>query len=273
MNSSNKYVLAVLALVVIAIGGAFAYRAFHKDNTQTSPTETDTIATTSTADGGISVSLDGLPEGATATIVGSVDSKLYESTPKPSLERSLPHGTLPADAHAILMKNRQTVVAEIQKNPAVMSNWMALGIMHKQVNDFEGARIYWNYVATVNSTNISAHWNLGTLYENYLKDPARAESEFKKVLALDATYITAYVELATMLQSNGNTTGAVSVLSDGLKKNPGALDLLIARAHLYRDTGNSTAARADYATAIALATKAQNTALTQTLTQERDAIQ
>ena len=258
---NSKPLIFVLALILIFIAAGVGYLVYGRPNSLRS------------LQGGVSITnIEGLPEGTTVEIVDRVNADLFDKTPRPSLSRTLPAGNVSADVYTILVQKRKETVALIESNLASMTQWINLGILHKQVGDYEGARIYWNYVVTVNPENIAAHWNLATLYGNYLKDTAKAESEFKKVIALDTHYTAAYTELSVMYQSIGNSDKALAILLGGLAHNPGNLDLLIAKAHLYRDMGKKVEAAGAYDAAIAQAKKENNTSLAATLTAEKNAL-
>jgi tetratricopeptide (TPR) repeat protein len=265
MDTKTKQIIGVLALGIIAIGGAFAYQNYQKTHPK--------LSNTTGSDAGYpDARFEGIPEGATVQITDRLNAELFNKTPKPSLSRSLPQGSFTKEQYLIAVSNRKALVKAINDNPAAMANWLNLGILHKQAGDYEGARIYWSYVATVNPTNLSAHWDLATLYELYLKDLAKAEEEFNKVISLDTTYISAYLELSATYANSNDKNKAIETLTRGLLSNKNAIDLLIARGKLYRDMGNKAEAIKDYTAAIALAKTQKNDSLVATLTSEQSAI-
>lgn len=256
LTKPQKYLALGLSLALIALGAAALWYV-------------DRPAT----QGGVEVTkIDGLPEGASVEVVDSVDSKLFDSTPRPALERALPQGALPDTTYAAMVKNRAEAVAMIEENPALMTQWIGLGAVHKQAGDYEGARIYWTYVATVNPQNLAVHWNLGNLYVYYLKDIAMAEAAFSKAIALDASFIPAYLELYLARKEAGKTESALEALSSGIAKNPADTDLRVALARHYRDAKDAAAARAAYDGAITAAEKAGNTSLAADLRAEQAAL-
>lgn len=216
--------------------------------------------------------IDGLPEGATAEIVDRVDEGLFKNTPRPSLNRALPRGAATQEVYATMLKQRAEAVAMIEENPALMTQWIGLGALHKQAGDYEGARVYWTYVATVNPRNLAVHWNLGNLYFYYLKDLPKAESSFTQAVALDNAFIPAYMELYAVRKEQGKTELAVSALTSGISKNPADTDLRVALARHYRDAKDAAAARAAYDGAITAAEKAGNTSLAADLRAEKAAL-
>jgi tetratricopeptide (TPR) repeat protein len=256
LTKSQKYLALGLALALIALGAAALW-----------------YLDTSAPQGGVEVTkIEGLPEGATVEVVDSVDSRLFDSTPRPALERALPQGTTPETIYAAMLKNRAEAVAMIKENPALMSQWIGLGAVHKQAGDYEGARIYWTYVATVNPRNLAVHWNLGNLYAYYVKDSAKAEASFTKAIAIDPAFIPAYLELYLIRKESGKTELAIEALSSGIAKNPADIDLRIALARHYRDAKDAAAARAAYDGAITAAEKAGDASLASQLRAEKAAL-
>lgn len=269
MTKVTTYILVCAAILGIVLIGFFGYKKYHGTPTGTDLGGVVNSTTTTSADG---TQISGIPEGATVQIEDRLDAQAYDHTPKPSLNRTFPQGTFTVNEYALLKKQRDTLTSAITTNPPIMSNWISLGILHKQVGDYEGARIYWTYVATVSPQNIAAHWDLASLYELYIKDRNAAQQQFAKVIALDKTYVSAYIESANTYVDAGDTANALSILGKGIVANTGSTDLLIARAHLYRSLKNTSSAKADYNAAITLASKAGNSTLAAELTDEMNAL-
>ena len=125
---------------------------------------------------------------------------------------------------------------------------------------------------TVNPENLVAHWDLGVLYRNYLKNNTLAEPEFRSVIKLDAKYTDGYIALHELYVANGDATKAEAILKDGLIANPGDLNLLVAQAHFYAKAGDIGKAKESYDAAIAQAKKVNNQNLSASLQAEKDAL-
>lgn len=264
----NKNILIATIAAVLLIGGAGFYVYLEKPNLPFVAPETS-----NTVDpGSVDVKLDGVPEGATVEITDRVNAERFDNTPRPTLDRALPQTGVSAEAHAILKIKREGIVAEIEKNPASMTNWLALGTIHKQVNDYEGARIYYTYVVTVNPESLVAHWNLGSLYKDYLKENTKAETEFRAVVKLDPKYIDGYIALHDLYVAMSAKDKAEAVVKEGLKANPDDLNLLVLQAHFYATIGETAKARTSYDLAIAAAKKMNEQAYATTLQAEKDAL-
>jgi len=270
MTQNTKIGVIVLA-VVILLGAGIAYTKYSQKSLPTGISSGGTSDTSSTTSNGNS-EVSGIPEGASVTVTDRLNANLYSSTPKPSLDRPLPQGSLSAEAYAALKRKREQALVLIKENPAAMNNWMGLGIMHKQAGDNEGARIYWTYVATVNPENTTAHYNLAILYANYLKDPAQAVAEFGKAITADPKNAIPYTAYAEFLITQGKKDQALAILDQAVKAIPDSIDLLIAKAHLLRDMGNKASARLAYDAAIKLANTQDNANLAATLTAEKNAM-
>lgn len=258
LSKKHKIIALSLATALIIVGGAIYYLLGEKSTSDHGP-----VAVTQ---------IDGLPEGASVEVVDSVNEQLFNTTPRPALERPLPRGGATEEVYALMVKHRAEAVAMLRENPALMTQWLGLGAAHKQAGDYEGARIYFTYVATVNPGNLSAHLNLGNLYAYYLKDAKAAEVSYMKAISVDPTYVSAYGELYLARMAQGKTKEAVSALTEGLAKNPKALDLAVALAHHYRDQHDVVKAKEAYAAAIKLAKEEKNTSLEAALTAEMSAV-
>lgn len=257
MLTRTQKIAAIGAALILVIGGSFAL--WYLQNNDTGP--------------GFEITdIEGLPEGATVEIVDRVNEQLFQNTPRPALDRSLPRGGASEQVYQVMLKQRSEAVSMIEENPALMTQWIGLGALHKQAMDYEGARIYWNYVATVNPQNLAVHWNLGNLYAYYLKDMGKAEASFMKAIAIDPSFIPAYAELYTVRKEQGKGELAVEILISGIAKNPADTDLRVMLARHYRDARDIPKAKEAYDAAIAAAEKANNTSLVTSLQAEKAAL-
>lgn len=215
---TNKKILGIIGLIVLAIiAGVLIYR-----DHRTSKIEiTGSTSGTSTATG-ISMTGDGKVE-----LVKDEQSKL---PPAPTLNRTF---TPLATLDPALVKNLQdkmvTTISNLKDNPSNQDAWIALGGERKALGDYNGARDAWEYAKVINP-NVVVPWNnLADLYQFYLKDYPKAELNWKKTFALDATYIQGYRGLYYLyVYSMPEKTSEIpAMLKDAIAKNPAANDLKV----------------------------------------------
>jgi len=123
----------------------------------------------------------------------------------------------------------------VKESPNSFDNWIQLGILKKTIGDFEGARDAWEYVSVITPLNSVSFANLGELYWRYLHDYPKSEKNFllsvknkpgdvETYISLSGLYFYSYEEKKNL---------ADDILFDGLKDNPGDVNLIRALASLY----------------------------------------
>ncbi len=91
-----------------------------------------------------------------------------------------------SDVRAAIAPRFAADVALLAKNSANFNAWMDLAILHKIGGDYRGAEAIWLYVTKEWPTSYIAFHNLGDLYQNFLKDPAKAKLYFDQAAKLGA---------------------------------------------------------------------------------------
>jgi Tfp pilus assembly protein PilF len=101
---------------------------------------------------------------------------------------------------------------------------------------------------------------LGDLYQYYIKDYLKAESQFKQAVANDPKYIPSYLHLADLYTNSyqTSTNKGELVLKDGLAKNPGDIMLSLALGAYYKSRGNTESAKTIYNEVLTKAKTAKN---------------
>ena len=85
------------------------------------------------------------------------------------------------------------------------------------LDEYIAAQIY-------NADRPEGHLNLGNLYARR-NDPERAIAAYRKAIAIDPTFIPAYVNLADLYRARGADSEAEKLLSEGLTRSPDAAPL------------------------------------------------
>lgn len=128
---------------------------------------------------------------------------------------------------------------ELKKEPHELSSWLQLGLLKKNIGDYEGARDAWEYAAILNPIHHVAPRNLGELYWRYLLDFPKAEARFRAAIQIQPKEAPAYVSLAELYQFSYKEKQhlAEGVLLKGVKENPFDTTLFRALADLYERRG------------------------------------
>jgi tetratricopeptide (TPR) repeat protein len=166
------------------------------------------------------------------TVVGSVENKQSEQAqqieqlqqqPKvPNLDRPLNiTANLPEDAQKIAKDKIEKLTLELKQNPALVEDWLVLGIYRKMIGDYEGAKECWEYAAAIDPQSPTPFNNLGDLYANYLKDSKKAEENFLIAIKNNPNqiyiYRSTYELYRYVLKDDAK---ARAILEQGIKANP-----------------------------------------------------
>lgn len=185
-------VAGVAAAVVLAFVG---YRTLHNKVYQSespsgvmAPAGGGSVSTPSASSSLPSVNIGGTGKYQVEILPLSPQSRDSNTPVMPSLDRPvvfLP--SFPAEARKPMTDKINATVAVLKKNPQIFDEWMALAIFRKTIDDFEGARQIWEFLAAGDPKNPLPFANLANLYAFDLKDPVAAEKNFIKAMQKDPT--------------------------------------------------------------------------------------
>ena len=212
MTALQKFIITIVVLLVLGAGAYFwASRA---QAPSTSPGQTATTTTD-----------------ATSTQTGSSSPDLVLVTPDYQKPIAF-SASVSSDIRTQLNARLAQIQADLTQNPLDIKAWINLGAVHKMGGDFAAAEQYWQYVLTI-TPNTTALYNLGDLYQNFLKDYTKAEAYFMKVIEQQPTNVNAYANLFTLYHYTlKDDTKAADILKEGLTANPGNNYLLGLQADL-----------------------------------------
>ena len=116
---------------------------------------------------------------------------------------------------------------------------LEIGLIKKNVGDYEGARDAWEYLGKKRPKNSISFGNLGDLYANFLNDPRRAEEAYRKAIENDPQDINYYIGLSDVYRYllPDEKEKAEEVLLEGISQNGDDTTLLNYLAGYYRDEG------------------------------------
>jgi len=185
------------------------------------------------------------------------------SVPAPDINRPLVFGdTMSEDARIIYREKIGALTEKIKETGGTVSEWLSLGILWKQIGDYEGARIAWEYVATIRPKSSIAFLNLGDLYHYYLKNFSKAESNFKMGIMNDPSHVSAYLGLHELYKYSykQNTAAAANILLEGLDATSDSINILVPLAMYYAEKEDIENARKYYEKALQKAKESNDTA-------------
>lgn len=175
-----------------------------------------------------------------------------EEIPIESLRDSMPKldrpivfsASVPTEVRASLSANRDKLAANLEKDPSSGADWLDLALQYHSANDYEGARLVWEFLIKALPNDTTAYDNLGKLYHFSLKDYAKSESYFKQSLALKSDSTVPYLELYQLYKYSykTGTTAMLDILKQGaakFKENPDFSVLLGTEYAARGDTANA----------------------------------
>lgn len=189
------------------------------------PTQTST--TTPQATG--STTEVNLGNGVTATLPAGVTITQVSSIPTPNLNQAVAYDpSLPGDAVATLRLDIASTTAYLKNNPTDGSEWLQLAIYYKIAGDYTAAASVWTYLTQVAPASYVAFANLGDLYQNFDINYPKAEANYLQAIKLNPQDVDIYADLYNLYryEYKVSTTSAAAIVAQGLKANPGNLELL-----------------------------------------------
>lgn len=120
-----------------------------------------------------------------------------------------------------------------------VDDWIAVGVIKKFFNDYEGARDAWEYAGVLYPANALSFANLGNLYAFYLRDIGKAEFNFRKAINSDPYQPGYYLNFADFYKTVYvvKKTEAPKVLLEGMSVIKD-VNLILSLATYYRDEGD-----------------------------------
>lgn len=251
--SSKRTAIILVSILVISLGLAIVSYTIGKKahNADTATTTMTSTTATNASDSPITITSS---HGTTGYRVHVISDSLQAAPTHPTIDRPLAFSAgMPDDQKTTLQNAADKLQAMLKDDPTSGALWINLGTVRKMAGDYEGAKEAWEYVANAAPNNTAALFNLADLYANFLKDDAKAESYYEKVIALDSGSTDAYKDLATIyttLNTPVANNKAEEVLAQGIDANPRAFDLRVILARLYRQEGDITDAKLEYSYAV-----------------------
>ena len=231
---NKNSIITIIVLVLLGVGYYLytnkGYWPFIPTTSQEITDEGVTIGVESTGD----FKLENIPI-ATTTTAGT------QPVPLPPAPEYLRTFVYPAyfnvEARTITNKNIADQQKAIDKNKTDLNAWIELGNLYNLVQDYDGARIMWEYATKLNPDYFVPYANLGNLYMSDMRNYAKAEANFKLAIKADPNQINVYRSFYELYRFGfKDDIKAKAILEEGIKANSNkAQDLIYLRDH-YSET-------------------------------------
>lgn len=164
----------------------------------------------------------------------------------PNLSRQVRYdASFPEDARAILNEQFTEITERLREDALRADDWFNLAIIYHTANDYEGARLIWEFLTEVIPNDSTAHDNLGKLYHFSLKDFPKSEASFRKSIELNPESIAPYIELHNLYRYSykTNTSAGEDILRQAMVRFPDNFNLYLFLASYHADRGDRPRAR------------------------------
>jgi len=274
-NQVRAWVAASIFILIVLAGMVFILRSNSGSTVgEENPVATSTTAgTTSYSTKNISTSVGQLGvtgSGNYKVVVDQVPTtnKLIAPDYKASIAYS---ASINVDARTAIESQFMQTKSAIAKDLLDFDAWIRLGSLHKMGGDYGGAAKIWEYASLRWPTNVVSFANLGDLYQNFIHDYVKAESNWLQEVKNNAPYADAYRNLFTLYTTttyHSSATAAEDILKKGIAASPKSVDLQVLLARYYKSLGRTADAKAMYEVSIQNAQSQGQTTLASSIQQE-----
>jgi tetratricopeptide (TPR) repeat protein len=222
-------------------------------STTTEDTNSTTTSSVNIGEGG-SIDIDN-PDGATITILPPLPTM---QPPKLNRPITYPEFYFP-EAVAIMEVKLADAIAAAEEN-GEFGDWIDLATLYHQIEDFEGARIIYEYLNEVYPTNSISFLNLANLHYLFLREYEKAEILFRKAIDNSPGSEVAYTSFHDLYKYSykKETTLAVDILMEGLSVLPNNINFMTKLGLYYSERGETDLAKQFYTDALLEAKKLGN---------------
>lgn len=138
-----------------------------------------------------------------------------------------------------IKKQFEAAVMAVQTNPDSYNDWITIGILKKQVNDYDGARLVWEKAVVMRPAGSLPLYNLANLYADFLNNPEKAEEYYLSALKNSPDLVQAYLNLADLYKNKLNQPEKVEPLMlEGLTKTSNDPNFYAYLGGFYKETKN-----------------------------------
>src|SRR3989344_7423213 len=176
MDKKKILVVVAIAGAVIIAGGVFFLFVVQPDIIRKSAEKANVSS-------GQATDTDLAPPGYTITPIPLDDTI---RSPLPDLSRGIAFSeSVPEPARVALTEQARSLAAILNDDPTRADSWFNLAIVYHSANDYDGARMVWEFLTKVVPEDTTSYDNLGKLYHFSLRDYPKAESYFNQSIAVN----------------------------------------------------------------------------------------
>lgn len=175
----RKTTIALILAILLAGGSVYLVvnQSRSGNTTPTSPVSSDLASTSQQTT---------IIPGTGVEIMYDKSENVTPTIPVPDLTRSPVFGPF---ATPQTKETAVTKISDLQEklrlDPLIFENWIELGLTFSSVGDYEGALSSYTYASALRPKSFLPHANMGFVYGWYLKEPAKAEVEYKKAIEIN----------------------------------------------------------------------------------------
>jgi len=133
-------------------------------------------------------------------------------------------------------------IAYTQSYPDQMDGWMTLGMVQKQIGNYQAAETAWLHVNEIRPLNSTSFGNLADLYANFLKEYDKAEAMYRRAIenSMSEAKNTSFYRNFFYFYKDyvKDETKAEQILLEGIENNSKS-DLLALAGSFYQEKGNN----------------------------------
>lgn len=188
MIKNKKLLISlIIAVLLVIVAGIFIWRDIRSKN-----------AEIKTGNGNVNISVGTNNGSAVIKNLSSGEINLSAANAPDLSKPIIIKANFSADVKDALYKKLQGQIDLLKKDGSNFNGWIVLGDYREMAVDYDGAAEAWNYAATLNPKAGVCFYNLGFLYGFYLKDLAKAETNYLKSISNDSQNFQAYIDLADL---------------------------------------------------------------------------
>jgi|SRR3989338_3892426 len=133
----------------------------------------------------------------------------------PDLSRVIPKNASNENVEQI-----KFIIQALKDNNDYFQGWLQLGILRKNVGDWDGALEAWKFTAVIRPDNSIAYLNLGDLYGYYFHDNQKAEENLLKAIEVEPVNIYGYFKTYEFYTDTNQPEKARQIIKQGITANP-----------------------------------------------------
>jgi len=226
-NMNKKNIISSI-FIAFLLTGLWFYIYKDLDNNQENQVDEISDVVTSTDSLINDVTFDfGEDEAVVEVIEGGEQQPITQEKPSvikpiPDLDREIVFtDDMPEDARQIMRDRMEETIQELKIDPNSFDKWLYLGLDRKIIEDYEGAKLAWEYAKLLDASNFVVRGNLGDLYAYYLRDNVKAEENYLKSLELGPGQVYLYYKTAEFYRDFLlDTQKAKNIVQTGLLNKP-----------------------------------------------------